>query len=117
VEVAVLVYGYGLVGTGAEYSFCLTLMGEVDAHAAILCLHIDECDVVILSHGVRYTAHLYLDMAIIDTCHHGEMLLYAGVNGVHGEFLHLLATAYDGNLRVYHLLDYITTMLTFEKSY
>jgi hypothetical protein len=66
---------------------------------------------------MRYTAHLYLDAAIVETSHHGEVLLDTGVNGVHGELLHLLATAYDGNLRVYNLLDYITTMLTFEKSY
>jgi hypothetical protein len=90
---------------------------EVDADAAILGLHVDECDVVILSHGMRYTTHLYLDAAIIETSHHGKVLLHTGINGVHGELLHLLATAYDGNLRVYNLLDYITTMLTFEKSY
>jgi hypothetical protein len=92
-------------------------VGKVDADATILSLYVDEGDVVVFGHGVGHAAYLNLDAAIVEASHHGEMLLYAGVNGVHGEFLHLLATAYDGNLRVYHLLDYITTMLTFEKSY
>jgi hypothetical protein len=66
---------------------------------------------------MRYTTYLYLDAAIVETSHHGKVLLHTGVNGIHGKLLHLLATAYDGNLRVNYLLDYITTMLTFEKSY
>jgi hypothetical protein len=90
---------------------------KVDADTAILVLHIDEGDVMVLGHGVRHSAHLYLDTTIVQASYHGEMLLYAGVNGVHDQLLHLLATTNDGNLRVYHLLDYITTMLTFEKFY
>ena len=72
---------------------------------------------VILGHGMGYTTHLYLNMAIVHAGHYGEVLLHAGINGVHGELLHLLTTAYDGNLRINNFLDYITTMFAFEKFY
>ena len=117
VEVAILIYGDGLTTAYADNSFGLALVRKVDTDAAILGLYIDEADVVIFGHGMGHTAYLYLDVAIVDTGHHGKVLLYTGVNGVDGELLHLLAAANHGNLRVYYLLDYIATMLALEKSY
>ena len=117
VEVAILVYGYGLTRASTDFGFSLTLVREVDADATILILQIDEGNVVILSHGMRHRTYFHLDATIVQAGYHGEVLLYTGINGVHGELLHLLATTYDGNLRVYNLLYYITAMLAFEKSY
>ena len=116
-EVAILVHCYGLTRAGANLGFGLALVREVNADATILILQIDEGNVMLLGHGMRHGTHLYLDTTIAQTSHHGEMLFDAGVNGIHGKLLHLLATTYDGNLRVNHFLDYITTMLTFEQFY
>jgi len=116
-QVAILIHGHRLVVACAEHCFGLSSVREVDAHAAILGFYIDECDMVLLSHGMSHAAHLHLDAAIIDACHYGEMLLHAGVYRVHGKLVHLLATAYYGYSRVNDLLYHITTMVTFEKFY
>jgi len=116
-KITVLVHSDRLGITNTEYSFWLPFVGKVNANAAMFSLHIDEGDVMPLSHRMSHTTHLNLDVAIVDTGHHGEMLLYAGVNGVYCELFHLLTTTYHGNFRVYNLLDYITTMFTFEKFY
>lgn len=117
VEVAILVHGDGLGIADTDYGFGLALVGKVYTDAAILGLYIDEGDVMVFSHRMSHAAYLYLDMTIIDTGHYWEVLLYAGINGVDGEFLHLLSAANHGNLRVYYLLDYIATMFAFEKFY
>lgn len=117
VQVAVLIHGDGLGVTYTDHGFGLALVGKVYTDATILGLYIYKGDVVVFGHGMSYAAYLYLDVAIVDTGYHGEMLLYTGVNGIDGELLHLLAAAYDGYLRVYNLLDYIATMLAFEKFY
>ena len=116
-EVAILVHSYGFTRAGADLGFGLTLVREINADTAILILQIDESDVMLLSHGMGHGTHLYLDATIVQSSHYREVLLHTSVNGVHGKFLHLLAAAYDGNLRVNHLLNYITTMFALEKFY
>lgn len=116
-QVAILIHCDGFVVAYAEHSFGFTLVRKIDTDATILCLHIDESDMVILSHRMSHAANFHLNMTIIDTCHYREVFLHTCVNGVYSELLHLLAAAYYGNLRVYNFLDYITTMLAFEKFY
>ena len=116
-KVAILVYSDGIVTTSTEYSLGLTFMREVYTHAPVCCLHIDESDVVILCHRMSYTAYLYFDVAIIYTGHHGKVLLYTGIYGIHGELLHFFTTTYYRNLRVNNFLDNVPTMFTFEKFY
>ena len=117
VQIAILIHSNGFVCAGAEYSFGLAIVSEVDAHTAVFCLYIDEGNVVILGHGMGHCAYLYLDVTIVYASHYGEVLLYTRINGVYSELLHLFAAAYDGNFRVYYLLDYITTMFALEKFY
>jgi hypothetical protein len=97
VQVAIFIYGNGLVGTSTEHRFGFACMRQIDTHATILGLYEDKCDVMLVGHWVSHTAYLNLDMTIIDTCHNREMLLYTSVYGIHSKLLHLFATAYYGN--------------------
>ena len=72
------------------------LILEVYTDATALSLHIDECDVVRLLHGVVYTAHLNLNAAIAEVSDYWNMLLATRIYSVGNELLHLLAAAYHG---------------------
>ena len=58
-QVAILVDSNGFAVAGADDSF--GFVGQVDADAAMLALHIDECDVVLGGHRVGNAAYLNLD--------------------------------------------------------
>lgn len=107
-QVAILVDRNRLIGADADDS--LGLVGQIYADTTLLGLDIDEADVVLGGHRMRYAAHLNLDMTIIHASYHRNMLLVACIDGIWHKFLHLLATANHRDLRVHHFLNYIATM-------
>ena len=49
--------------------------------AAVLCSHIDKCDVMLRQHGVRHASHFHMNGAVVDSCHHRNVLLSGSIDG------------------------------------
>ena len=107
-QVAVLIDCRNLLVTNRNYS--LGLIRKVYLDASTLGLDIDERDVVLLGHGVCHTSYLDLDFTTIEARNHGNVLLVRCINSIRNKLLHLLAAAYNGNLRIYYLLYYIAAV-------
>jgi hypothetical protein len=113
VKVAVFVYCYGLGTTHTDLSFWL--VGQVDPDSAIFCLYVNEGDMMLRKHRMRYAADVDPDSAVINAGDDWNMLFSACVYGIRHEFFHLFSTAHDRHLGVDELDDYIAAMAAFIK--
>ena len=112
-QVTILIHGRGLLSTSAYHRLGLIL--ELTAYASALGLDVDEDYVVLGRHWVWLTTHLYLDSAIAQVGHHGNVLLAACIHRVGDEFLHLLTAANHVYTRVHDLLDHIAAVAALVK--
>ncbi len=113
VQVAVFVDRNGFAIAYAHFGD--GLVGEVNAGATILKLHIHKGDVVLGEHRMLGAAHLDAQTAVVDFLHYGEVFLYTCLYGSGDEFGHLLAAAEGYYAAIDSLNDYITTVVTFIK--
>ena len=114
VKVAIFVYCYWLGTTHTDLSF--RLVGQIYTDSAILCLYINEGDVVLRKHRMRDAADVDPDSAVINAGDDWDMLFSTCVYGIRYEFFHLFSTAHDRNLGVDKFNDYIAAMAAFIKS-
>ena len=82
---------------------------EVDALAAMLCLDIDEADVMCLGHRVRLLSDLDLQLLVVALNYDWQVVLVLAFRGVRTEFLHLFTTAYWHWASIDHLGDEVAT--------
>ena len=92
------------------------LILKIHTDTSVLCLDIDECDMVLRKHRVMYTSDLNLDGLVINPCHEWNMLLETCIHCTRDKLFHLLTTAYNWDFRVHYLLYYIAAMCAFIKS-
>ena len=72
VEVAVFIDCHNGVATGADFG--ARFVGKGYKAAAVLCSHIDECDVMLREHGVWSATHFNAEGTVVDAGEHREVL-------------------------------------------
>ena len=112
-KIAVLIDGNRLLIAYAYDSLRLVL--EVNTDTTVLCLDIDERDVVLWEHRVGHAAYLNLDCAVIKLCNYRYMLLKTCIYCSRYKLHHLLTATNHWNLAVNNLLDNIAAMATLKE--
>ena len=107
-EIAVGVYGDGLVIAQAEGHIGFFAGLEILALTAVFGLDINPFDVVLIGHRMIYAANVDVDCSVFNG-HGGQVLLVAGFDGIGNQLFHRLAAAYDGNAGIIDLFDDIMT--------
>ena len=83
---------------------------KINADATIFCFHINETDMMLRSHRMRYAAHLHLNRTSIQECHLRNMLLITCIHRVRNQLLHSFTAAHHRNPRVHNLDNHIAAM-------
>ena len=91
-NVAVFIHCDNFARACADLRFRLVL--KVYHDPAGLCLHIDECYVMLRQHGVCDTSDLNLYSTVINALDIRNMLFPASLRCIRYKFLHLLTAAY-----------------------
>lgn len=114
VKIAVFIDCQGFSVASADQS--LWSVFKIDTNAAILCFNINEGNMMLRQHRMRFTSDLDLDLASVKTGYNRNMLFLAGICCARNQFLHLLTAAYDRNFRINQFLDDIAAMAASEES-